>query len=104
MKSHENSKTMRVLLLCVPLFFHFHKSSSQIAQVSSKLVYDTTKIAIIPFDVKNFYGTLDTTNTASTLTQDDILEIEKIFLQSVAEHDSALTGYDKISFYVDLKQ
>jgi hypothetical protein len=84
---------MRTSLILL-MSFLFYESSGQ------NLSYDTSKIAIIPFVVKNFYGELDNSNVPSTLTQDDLSALEKIFLQSIVEHDSSLNG--KKAFYIDL--
>jgi hypothetical protein len=86
-------------LIIVLVTFYIANGQSQSATLP-KLKYDTATIAIIPFDVKNFFGELDKTNTPSTLTQEDIAQIEIIFQQSVTEHDSSLKGDAKKHFSI----
>jgi hypothetical protein len=94
---------MKPLVIFI-IFSAFLKSYSQKNDTAQKLIYDTNYIAIIPFDYKEFYGELDNTNVPSTLSQSDIDVIEKIFFQSIAEHDSALKGDSKKYYSIDLNQ
>jgi len=71
--------------------------------ISQQSILDTTKIAIIHFDVKDFYGELDSSNHACSMMQKDIEEVEKIFLQSIHEYDSSLTDLNKKYFVINLK-
>ena len=72
-------------------------------QVQEKLHYDSSKIAIIPytndmwfFDSLRFH--------AANLTQSDIVEIEQIFNQSIAENNSKYSdSIAKLLFTIDLK-
>jgi hypothetical protein len=70
--------------------------------LSQELQIDTNKIAIIPFDAKNSWE-VDRYGDACLMTQEDIDEVEKIFLQSIHEYDSSLTGINIKYFAVDLK-
>ena len=87
---------MKALLPIIIVSFTFCSTHSQTsAIVLPDLSFDTTMIAVIPFAVKNFYGELDSTNTPSILTQEDITELEILFNKSVKEHDSALNAKDR---------
>jgi hypothetical protein len=87
---------MKVFLLLIITSFTFCNSKKQdIPKDLSTLSYDTAVIAIIPFQGKDFYGGLDSSNKPSELTQKDISEIEKIFMRSIAEHELALLGREK---------
>ena len=92
---------MKPLLLIMIVSFTFCKSHTQTpSPVLPNLSFDTTMIAIIPFSAKNFYGELDSTNTPSILTQEDITELEKLFNKSVKEHDSALNANDRKYYFI----
>jgi hypothetical protein len=71
--------------------------------VQEKLNYDTSKITIIPFE-NNAYLLFDTSNySPSTLTQEDILDIEYLFNECVNEYNSKLSGEEAKQFlYIDL--
>ena len=66
------------------------------------LSFDTSKIAIIPFNYRDFYGEVDGSNSPDTLTQQDIFTIDSILRRSVIEHDSSLRGRDKNAYFIDL--
>jgi len=80
-----------LLLIIVTISIYTTNCQSEVV-AQQGLSYDTAYIAIIPFNVKYFYGELDKTNTPSALTQDDLSEVEKIFKQSLSEHDSEIFG------------
>jgi hypothetical protein len=73
--------------------------------VQEKLNYDTSKIAIIPF-TNSLYWLFDSLRYhSSNLTQEDILEIEKIFNESVSDNNSKLLSEEtKKYFTIDLKK
>ena len=66
--------------------------------------YDSSKIAIIPFRNQALFGEMDSINTYATLTQNDLIELEKLFRESVAEHDSAINTNKEKGEYIDLKK
>jgi hypothetical protein len=95
---------MRLLLLSLATSLISCTSNPKKGPLSSQLSYDTTKIAIIPFVNKTLYGELNNSNTPFTLTQEDISELENIFLQSVTKFDSSIVGTGKQASYIDLNK
>ena len=71
----------------------------------NELVYDTSRIAIIPYDstLKYFFDSL---STETPLTQKDLFTIDSLFAIGIAEYNSSLSeneilvGYHKIDFSV----
>jgi len=93
-------KTKALLLLIIISFTLCKTKGKTETIIQPELSYDTSMIAIIPFEVKNFFGELEKTNTPSALTQGDFSELEKIFKKSVNEHDSALIGDNRRYYFI----
>lgn len=60
-----------------------------------------TNIAIIHYD-KSIYWLFDGIYEASVLTKADLIEIDKLFTESIADHNSKLTNSNKENFFIDL--
>ena len=95
---------MRILLSILASFMLFNGECQNGTSNSSGLSYDTTKIAILPFDVRSYYGESAEGNIPSTFTQDDIIEIGNILPRCIAEYDSVLPGRNREFFSVNLNQ
>jgi hypothetical protein len=63
--------------------------------------YDTASISMITFD-RSDYWLFDSTSKPSILTNADILEVERLFNEAVAEYNSKLkSGDNKLYFSID---
>lgn len=96
---------MKLLLIVIIIISSSCSSQPQHSYIiQEKLNYDTSKIAIIPFE-KNMYWPFDSSNySAFNLTQQDISDLEKIFIKSVADFNSKLQDSSaKFFFTINLK-
>jgi hypothetical protein len=81
-------------------------SNAQSTVSSQLLIYDTSKIAIIPYHQDIPWMSYDyDVDSSADLTQQDISEVKKIFEQSVTDHNNKIPdSVKKNSHYtIDLK-
>lgn len=80
------------------------KKARQITKnkAKSKIQFDTSKIAIIPFDRKYGYP-FDSSYQAATLTQDDINTIDSLLNACVTDYNSSLDK-DHKGWSIDLEK
>jgi hypothetical protein len=95
---------MKILIISF-LVIAFYYSHAQSSNSSQPLVYDTSKIAIITYHYDIPWINDHDIDSAGDLTQQDIFDVEKIFQQSVNNHNNKIPDSVKKSshYYIDFK-